>query len=138
MVLGDVQPADDGIHGIPDESAVNVGNGSKAHHADTEWADLESKICGKILDGAECCAAVAPGTCARAGLPVTKIMTPERRLIMWRAAAEGTRHSRAGQEGEVGDARFLFSKQLIVGRIDDALHRFQSCLKIDHSGFSSG
>ena len=39
---------------------------------------------------------------------------------------------------KVSDARFLFSKQLIVGRIDDALHRFQSCLKIDHSGFSSG
>src|SRR6516164_8134304 len=30
---------------------------------------------------------------------------------------EGTRHARAGQEGEVSDARFLFSKQLIVGRI---------------------
>src|SRR6516165_12204967 len=31
--------------------------------------------------------AVAPGTCGRAGLPVTKMMTPERCLIMWRATA---------------------------------------------------
>src|SRR5215469_681122 len=31
--------------------------------------------------------AVAPGTCGRAGLPVTRMITPERCLIMWRAAA---------------------------------------------------
>src|SRR5215831_14595168 len=31
--------------------------------------------------------AVAPGTCDRARLPVTRMMTPERALVIWRAAA---------------------------------------------------
>src|SRR5499427_7592926 len=31
--------------------------------------------------------AVAPGTCGRAGLPVTRMITPECALIIWRAAA---------------------------------------------------